>query len=356
MIPLVRPLVANQKLAEEYLTQSRRRGVYSNFGPNHERLAARLKRLTRALEVLPVSSGTDAIEVALRVCMSRGARVVVPDFTHIGTLSAVCRAGMKPVLAGVDDSTWTLRPSEILDAHAKGLVDGAVVVSPFGYSIDESAWREVANQGVPLVFDFAGAFGYFPRLDDPIVYSFHATKNFGVGEGGAIAFSSQDQYERARRLINFDTLPDRTIASLDGGNMKMGEIIASYLLATISMPQKDPTRSLVFERIARKLSALELYAKMIPGAYLPIGPKSPSLCVLGNLPAQALEDASEELGIVCKRYYPLLSRMPGLSSVGRLSVSSDAMTTCCALPSDVDARELAVVIETVSSFIESSRS
>lgn len=348
MIPLIRPIVSNIEGAQRIFSQALLCGQMTNFGKIHEELTRSLGILTRG-EALPVSSGTASIEIALQTLgLEPGDRVLIPDFTHSGTILAVVRAGFVPVLAGVDPKTWTLRPDEIEKAAIAGLIEGVVVVSPFGYEVDTVAYEQVQDRtGIALVFDFAGAFGNFPRTMAPVCYSFHATKNFGIGEGGMIVFRSERQYKEAKRLINFGTLPNREIESLRGGNYKMDELTASYLLAGLENSHYFD----VINRIESKKDNLTFYHWNIPGVYVPPGEKSPSLCVLGNLPADALEAASEREGMVFRRYYPLLSSMKGLSSVDQLSASDAVMKNCCALPSDVDMSEALRVVEVVKKYL-----
>ncbi len=352
MIPLLRPIVPSSKVAQRFFAESRKRGTFSNFGPLHEHLADELARTTTGGEVLPVVSGTAAIEVALRVSgLKPGARVLLPDFTHSGTLIAVVRAGMQPVLARVDVETWTLDLAEVQSAHARGLIDGAVVVSPFGYYVDFEAWEQLSvSDGFPIVYDLAGGFGNFPLLRNPACYSFHATKNFGIGEGGMIIFNDPDQHDAARRLINFDTLPTRDIGSLDGSNQKVCEIVCAYLLAGLQQPHMGR----VLARIEAKRTLLRFYAEMLE-VTVPPGDKWPSLVVVGGLPAQVLEEASDRLGATFKRYYPLLSRMVALSEVPRISTSDTVMESCCALPCDVDMNEAFQVVDAVRGIIGGRR-
>lgn len=349
MIPLLRPVVPSDRAALSYFKLARRAGVFSNFGQLHEMLADRLAKVSTGGQALPVASGTAAIEVALRVSgLEDGARVLLPDFTHSGTLLAIVRAGMRPVLCRVDPRTWTLDPGEVQDAHARGLIDAAVVVAPFGYHVDFEAWEQLStSDGLPLVYDLAGAFGNFPLLRNPACYSFHATKNLGVGEGGMVLFNDADQYERARRLINFDTLPTREIGSLAGANQKLPEIICAYLLAALDGKHLDR----VLRRVEAKVSLIRLYCEMLPQCTVPPGEKWPSLVVLQGLPAQALEDASDRLGVTFKRYYPLLSRMVACSELPRVSVSDEVMTSCCALPCDVSMSEAFEVVDAVRGFL-----
>lgn len=347
-IPLIRPLTPNVRGGTHLYLGAVNSGILSNYGPVHEQLRSKLQDIAGG-HVVPVTSGTAAIEVALAVSgLEPGDRVMIPDFTHSGTLLAIVRAGLVPVLAGVDPKTWCLRPEEAEQAIRDSKIDGVIVVSPFGYEVDIVAWEAVQDRsGFTLLFDFAGAFGHFPRTNAPVCYSFHPTKNFGVSEGGMILFRSERQAKAARRIANFDTLPNREIASTRGGNFKLDELRSAFLLASLEARQLRDVEL----RIDQKRETLDYYRKNIPGAFVPDGKKYPSLCVLGNLPAGALEHASETLGITFKRYYPLLSSMPCLAEVPRLSTSSEVMKNCCALPSDVTLDEADRVVDIVKSFL-----
>lgn len=346
MIPLIKPFVPPLTVAMDYFRKAVAKGMLSNFGELHDSLSGRLSAYTGGY-ALPISTGTAAVEVALRsLNLAPGSKVLVPDFTHSGTLLAVVRAGLVPVLAGVDPMSWTLRVEEAQYAFLGNKIKAAVVVSPFGYDEHVKDWEAMSQMdGLPLVYDLAGAFGTFTPTQNPRCFSFHATKNMGVGEGGAVVFSDGDTFTRAMRLINFDTQSDRTIASLDGCNAKMDELKAAFLLASLDCMKQT------LARIQRKRDLIRFYRSNIPGSYAPGGKHNPSLCVLSNLPAMKLEASAAKEQIAFKRYYPLLSRMPALAGVERLSESDEIMETCCALPSDVDLHDAYRVTEVVGRYL-----
>lgn len=348
MIPLLITTPPDFIEAMKIFHQHGKPGVLTNYGPLHQMLTSELNKLTGGF-TLPVCNGTSAIEIGLLACgLPPGARVAVPDFTHSGTIQAVRRAGMEPVLFPVDAETWVLDLNQVSKAHREGEIEGAIVVSPFGYFVDTQEWDEFQEEtGIGLVFDFAGAFTSFPKTLNPVCYSFHATKNFGVGEGGMVLFQSEGQCKKAERLANFDTLPDRTIASLNGGNHKIDEIKAAFLLSLLRpIPLLD-----LYSRIEVKNELLLYYRSQIHGAYFPYGVKRPSLCVLGNLPAKAMEKASETVGVCFKQYYPLLSSMETLAEVSVYGKSSPVMQNCVALPSDVNMSEARRVVDCIKHFL-----
>jgi dTDP-4-amino-4,6-dideoxygalactose transaminase len=348
MIPLIRPIMPTCAAAERHFHMSIAASQFANFGPCYEKAVGRLESILGGHCVLTIS-GTAAVELALRaVSFSPSPRVLVPDYTHVGTLIGVVRAGGVPVLAAVDPMTWILRHADI----AKANVDAVVVVNPFGYGVDTAAWDEQSDRECfDLVYDFAGAWSPEPiKARNPVCLSLHATKSLGIGEGGIVWFPDEmaDVASEARRLSNFHILPDRTVASLTGFNGKMDELRCAYLLAALD----DDHQATVANRIALKRETIRLYEAMIPGTSAPRRRDfSPSLCVLDGLPASELETASVMEDCVFRSYYPLLSRMPALAAIERVSVSPDAMAGCCALPSDVTLHEAMRVVDIVKRYL-----
>lgn len=339
-IPLVKPEFPNLRAVDKIFASSWKSRQFANFGDLYERAVNKLSDVTYG-KALPVTSGTTAIQVALAGLNIRGKRVALPDYTHSGTLLAVVQAGGIPVLFGVNPKTWTLN---IMEVYEKSKDLGAViVVSPFGYFLDVNPWEDfTAVTKVPVVYDFAAAFGYFPKTQNPRCYSFHATKNFSTGEGGCVVYSDWEKWDNGQRISNFGTLPDRSIQNMEGLNAKIDELKAACIVAMCD----DEMLSRVWKKVQNKNALLKFYEEQT-GAYVPPGPKKPSLCVLGGVPAKDLEKAGLEQGIVCKSYYPLLSKMPSLAHIARESESPVEMETCLALPSDVSWSEAYRVVELV---------
>jgi dTDP-4-amino-4,6-dideoxygalactose transaminase len=172
--------------------------------------------------------------------------VVVPSFTFAATVSAIIWNGYTPVFADVDAESWHLSAESLHEAlAARGDSVAAVVAcSTFGTAPPfalSRAWRELtAAAGVPLVVDSAAGFGTRDERGDLLggqgeaeIFSFHATKAFAIGEGGALTTSDQDVAASVRRLANFGFGPDRTVAAEPGLNAKMDEWHAAAALACL---------------------------------------------------------------------------------------------------------------------------
>jgi perosamine synthetase len=159
-----------------------------------------------AREAVAVSSCTAGLELSLRVLdLPAGARVLVPTITFCGVASAVLHAGLVPVLADVDPMTATMSPATAsAAARAAGGVQAMVVLHYAGspapvVELAEAAgvpmWRVVEDAAHAVgTYDGGGRVGSRSRA---ACFSFYATKNLPIGEGGMI---TTDDEELAARL------------------------------------------------------------------------------------------------------------------------------------------------------------
>ena len=188
--------------------------------------------------------------VALRAACGEPERgrhlIAVPSFTFTATACAIRWAGFVPLFVDVDPDTWQLDPTALAAALHRhhGHIAGILGCSTFGSAppvADRVAWRELAaTHEIPLVIDSAAGFGAVDEDGDRLgsqgdveVFSFHATKPFAIGEGGAIFIPDDTAAERVSRLINFGIDPDLRTSAMPGMNAKMSEIAAATGLAML---------------------------------------------------------------------------------------------------------------------------
>jgi perosamine synthetase len=162
--------------------------------------------LTAAFErpaAVAVSSGSAALEVALRVADISGELVAIPAFACGSIERAVVRAGGRPYLVDADPDDLSFPPGALRSLAGK--CKAAIVVHQFGLPTASAA--EVADVPMAVIEDattcvggrlMGNAVGAFGRF---VVMSFSATKMLCGGEGGAIVGSAED-VEAARRWID----------------------------------------------------------------------------------------------------------------------------------------------------------
>lgn len=164
---------------------------------------------------------------------------LIPAYTFVATATAAEQCGYQVSLSDVDSGTWKLDPKRLLDHPALRRVGVVIPVSAYGKGVAQAPWREFADSsGIPVVIDGAASFEAACSDSDrflgniPVAMSFHATKSFACGEGGAVACSDPAVIRDTVRALNFGFhgSRDSRSASING---KMSEYHAAVGLAEL---------------------------------------------------------------------------------------------------------------------------
>lgn len=336
-------------ILSEYLQEPYETGVWSNFGPLYFQAVRKIAAMTGRFPVL-VNSATAGIDLALGGFGGyHNSMIGVPDLTHAGSVVPIANCGARPIIVGCDPLTMAMDKEVFEDLCDDGEFESAIVVNPFGYGIDRKFYAQKAMKcGVPLVFDYAGAWGDF-EYDDPFptVYSFHATKSMPIGEGGVVLFATEAEALLARKRSNFSTGPDRLIEDILGQNFKMSELSAAMLCAQLD----DRQYPAVAYRIEHRRKLIEFYARALSR---PI-PKvvSPSLCVFQfpEMRPAEFEARAASFGFVAKHYYIPLRSMPAYMDCDLEGRFCPGLDRCVALPSDCTMEEAQHVADSILRFL-----
>lgn len=242
----MRPLLLGHESAIHYLAQIDKNRWYSNFGPLVQMLEKRLGELfgSGPDTVVTTSNGTAGLVNILRAMnLPRGSLCLLPSWTFIATPASVIAAGLTPYFVDVDEKSWALSP-EAVERHVmdlQGKVSAVMVVAPFGSPIDTAAWDGFTEKtGIPVIIDAAAGFDAFSSIatsrpgSNPVMVSMHATKTFGVGEGGAVISTNRKLIQRVREMSNFGFSDAREIV-IPGTNGKMSEYTAAFALAALDL-------------------------------------------------------------------------------------------------------------------------
>jgi dTDP-4-amino-4,6-dideoxygalactose transaminase len=216
---------------------------YSNRGELVEMFEARL-RAALGLEdarAVTAASGTAALQAAILATAGRATAekplAIVPGYTFVATALAAEACGYEVVFADIAADGWML-DADMLRGHPALPGTGIVLpAAPYGVAPAQGAWAAFREAtGLPVVIDAAASFDAVRRDAAgstgtvPVCLSFHATKAFSTGEGGAVIWSDIDGLKRAAQALNFGFLGSRACRAA-GFNGKLSEYHAAVGLA-----------------------------------------------------------------------------------------------------------------------------
>ncbi len=178
-------------------------------GPEVVEFEREFANLVGAEHAVAVASCTAAIEISLRALnLPRGAKVLTSTMTFCGAVHAIVHAGLHPILVDVNPDTLMPDADTVAAAvRASGRVDAMVAIH-FGGApapVEEMA----AAAGLPMervIEDAAHAVGtkvsdrWVGSISAATCFSFYATKNLPIGEGGMITTADSDLADQARQI------------------------------------------------------------------------------------------------------------------------------------------------------------
>ena len=272
-IPFLRPNLVKQESLIPYLSEIESSRIYSNFGPLNTRFEKRV--LNEYFEhqgaVTTVSNATLGLVLAISQSKRpKGKYALMPSFTFAATPLAAIWCGLEPFFIDIRPDNWCM-DEKLLNETLKILGDEVSVVIPyatFGTNMNLNIYNQIHESGVPVVIDAAASFGVtdsqnhfgkgFPGC---VVYSFHATKSFGVGEGGLVYSANTDLISNIRQAENFG-FSSRRETDLLGINGKLSEYTAAIALSTLDVfEQKIKTRQQIHTWYLEQLNQKDLLDK-----------------------------------------------------------------------------------------------
>src|SRR5215216_1362415 len=241
-----RPAVVGNEF--EYMKQAVENGHISGDGSFTKKCHAFLEKELGVQKALLTTSCTHALEMsAILLDIQPGDEVIIPDFTFVSTVNAFVLRGAKPVFLDIRPDTLNLDESRLEDAitpHTKAIVP----VHYAGVGCEMDIIMDIARRyDIAVVEDNAhGLFGkykgkYLGTFGCMASQSFHETKNFTSGEGGAILINDPGLVERAEIIREKGTNRSRFIrGQVDkytwvdiGSSYLPSDILAAFLYAQL---------------------------------------------------------------------------------------------------------------------------
>lgn len=262
------------------LDRALKEGVVTNNGPYVQDFEAVLTKYLR-VPTICFSSGQAALTALLMASDVGGRSVIYPAFTFPATPNAILAAGGKPVPCDIDPVTLCIDAVDIARKITKKTA-AILAVDVYGMSSVSPGLLDISCKwDIPLLVDAAPSFGTHVLTKPnaflaPSIYSFHATKQMAVGEGGCLSSMDTGLIKHCKRIRNF---------GLDGQNWyepgingKMTEISALIGLENMkSFPERVMRRRIVKDKLDDVLSQVtgirtiqEPRGQMVSWLYCPV--------------------------------------------------------------------------------------
>ena len=240
----------------EYMQQAIASGHMSGDGAFTKKCHAFLETELGVKKALLTTSCTHALEMAaILLDIQPGNEVIFPDFTFVSTVNAFVLRGAKPVFLDVRPDTLNLDESK-LEAAITPRTRAIVPVHYAGVGCEMDTIMEIATRHqIPVVEDNAhGLFGkykgkFLGTFGAMATQSFHETKNFTCGEGGALLINDPALAERAEIIREKGTNRSRFFrGQVDkytwvdiGSSYLPSDVLAAFLYAQFEQAEKIQT-------------------------------------------------------------------------------------------------------------------
>lgn len=180
----------------------------TNHGPLAQKLESELKEFLGVKHLFWVSNGTVALQIAIKALKLQGDILTTP-FSFVATTSSIVWEGCSPVFVDIHPETLMVNP-ELIEAAITSETTGILATHVYGYPCAVERIQQIADKHhIKVIYDAAHAFGVqykdisLLNYGDISTLSFHATKLFHTGEGGALITDDDELAHRISYMRNF---------------------------------------------------------------------------------------------------------------------------------------------------------
>lgn len=308
----------------------------TNRGQLVKELEEKLQDYLNSVPLLATTNGTLPLQIALKVLAKRG-EVITTPFSYVATTSSIVWENCTPVFVDIDPEHLTIDETKI-EAAITFRTTAILATHVFGNPCAVEIIEKIANKHhLYVIYDAAHAFGVKYKgnplfnYGDVSTCSFHATKLFHTGEGGALFCDDEELMQQLYYHHNFGHQGPEAFQGI-GINAKMSELQAAMGLAVLPYMKEILTKREVVVNIYdyqlkfsdfRKLKLRE--GTEWNYSYYPIIFEKESKLL-------QVKDALLEEGINPRRYfYPSLHQLPYVNQVN-VPISEDISKRILCLP------------------------
>lgn len=336
MISVTKTYLPNKEKYKKYVDEIYKNGWITNNGPLVQRLEKRLAEYLGVKNIVLVSNGTVALEIAYRTLDIKDFVITTP-FSFVATTSSLVTNGILPIFADIDEKTLNLNPKNIEKLITPN-TSAILPVHVFGNACEIEKIEQIAKKyNLKVIYDAAHAFDVTYKNKSILNYgdistlSFHATKLFHTIEGGALIINDDELVQKARYLINFGIENTESIPHL-GTNAKMNEFEAAMGLCVLDdIKEIKQNRKVILENYTEELKGLVVFQEQNKNAtqnysYFPIVFESEKQLI-------KVQKALNQENINPRRYfYPSLDTLSYIEPKQECKISRDISKRILCLP------------------------
>lgn len=264
MIPVTKPFLPPQKEYQDYLDRIWQDNWLTNMGPYATQLEKKLENFLKIRNVLFVTNGTIALQMAIKTLELSGEIITTP-FSFIATTSTIVWENCTPIFADIDKDTLNIDPAKI-EAAITEKTTAILATHVYGNPCDVEAIQKIADKhNLKVIYDGAHAFGVevngksIFEYGDISTCSLHATKLYHSIEGGFITCKDDALKQKLKYIRNFGFSGFNTFAEL-GINGKNSEFHAAMGLVNLNHIEKiHNQRKLLSETYDRELKDIKVF-------------------------------------------------------------------------------------------------
>lgn len=260
MINVTKTFLPPQNEYQELLKIAWKSGWVTNRGVLVKRLEESLREYLKSNSLIAMTNGTLPIQIAIKALEIKG-EVITTPFSYIATSSSLFWEGCKPVFVDIHPDYLTIDESKIEDKITPKTT-AILATHVFGNPCPIEAIDDIAKKyNLKVIYDAAHCFGVdyngqsIFNYGDVSTCSFHATKIFHTGEGGAI-FCNEKYYDKIFYHHNFGHKGEEDFSGI-GINAKMSELQAAMGLSVLKYMNKI---------LLKRREIVELYDSLLSDA------------------------------------------------------------------------------------------
>jgi dTDP-4-amino-4,6-dideoxygalactose transaminase len=236
MIQVTQTYLPEQEKYNNYLKEIWESGWLTNNGPMVLKLEDRLKQYLNIKNFNYCNNGTIALQIALKA-LNISKEVITTPFSYVATTNVILWENCKPVFVDINDTDFNIDTKQI-EKHITANTEAILATHVFGNPCNIHEIEIIAKKyNLKVIYDAAHAFGVRYNNESLLSYgdistcSFHATKIFHTGEGGAVICKNDEVNRKVYLMRQFGHIWDEYLSI--GINGKASELHAAMGLCVL---------------------------------------------------------------------------------------------------------------------------